>query len=264
MTIEIKRNTLWKQSGNIWHCRKTTISQFFSSSLWLWWDLEAWLGMAWQALALKVALATLMECMWHTRCLGDWAVVKCDEKPLRNHMVQFLQAEGYQQALETCEFWLLFWDWFLHIYIFGIQRRPPFGLPEILLIAPKFQKQSVEACWVICRISNKANRARTFFSFLEVEVKQICFCILHFSTNQNYNDMWIYDSYYSHDSYAFFWPYCWTSSRKTTSKHSITPVVKSTLPRCGNAVVHLGFATCFKMLGLERDGHIGCATYING
>lgn len=91
MTIEIRRNTLWKQSGNLWHCRKTTISQFFSSSLWLWWDLEAWLGMAWQALALKVALATLMECMWHTQCLGDWEVVKCDEKPLRNHMVQFLQ-----------------------------------------------------------------------------------------------------------------------------------------------------------------------------
>ena len=145
MTIEIKRNTLWKQSGNIWHCRKTTISQFFSSSLWLWWDLEAWLGMAWQALALKVALATLMECMWHTRCLGDWAVVKCDEKPLRNHMVQFLQAEGYQQALETCEFWLLFWDWFLHIYIYiRYPKKATFWSSGDFVDCPKIPEAK---CW---------------------------------------------------------------------------------------------------------------------
>lgn len=195
MTIEIKRNTLWKQSGNIWHCRKTTISQFFSSSLWLWWDLEAWLGMAWQALALKVALATLMECMWHTRCLGDWTVVKCDEKPLRNHMVQFLQAEGYQQALETCEFWLLFWDWFLHIYIYSVSKEghllvfrrfcwlPQNSRSKVLRHVGSFAafqtKQTGRGHFSAFLKLRSSRSASAFYIFLLIKTTMICEYMIH-------------------------------------------------------------------------------------
>ena len=200
MTIEIERNTWWKQSGNIWHCRKTTFSQFLSSSLWLWWDLEAWLGMAWQALALKVALATLMECMWHTRCLGDWTVVKCDEKPFRNHMVQFntifarrATSKHWKPVSFGCYFGS---DSCTCVYI-GYPKKATFWSSGHFVDCPKNSR--IEAL-------RHVGSFAAFFSFLEVEVKQICFCSLHISTNQNYNDMWIYDSYYSHDSYAFFWP----------------------------------------------------------
>lgn len=264
MTIEIKRNTLWKQYGNIWHCRKTTISQFFSSSLWLWWDLEAWLGMAWQALALKVALATLMECMWHTRCLGDWTGVKCDEKPLRNHMVQFNTIyASWGLPASIGNLWVLvviLGVVLTHIYIYICilyPKKATFWSSGDFVDCPKFQKQNVEACWVvICRISNKANRAWTFFSFLEVEVKQICFCILYISTNQNYNDMWTYMIHIIHmihmHSFGHIAELHHARKRPSIPSHQL---LKSTLPRCGNAVVHLGFATCFKMLGLEGDGH---------
>ena len=238
MTIEIKRNTLWKQYGNIWHCRKTTISQFFSSSLWLWWDLEAWLGMAWQALALKVALATLMECMWHTRCLGDWTGVKCDEKPLRNHMVQFNTIyASWGLPASIGNLWVLVVILgvvltHIYIYVFFIQRRPPFGLPEILLIAPNSRSKMLRHVGSFAAFQTKqtghghfsaflklrsSRSASAFYIFLLIKTTMIC--------------EYIYDSYYSPDSYAFFWPYCWTSSCKKTSKHSITPVVKKHLAK---------------------------------
>lgn len=191
-----------------WHCRKTTISQFFSSSLWLWWDLEAWLGMAWQASALKVALATLMECMWHTRCLGDWRVVKCDEKPLRNH-IQFMQAEGYQQALETCEFCLLFWDWFLHIYIgytvyiyIGYPKKATFWSSGDFVDCPKFQNKVLRHVGHFKQSKQGTDIFQLSWSWGQADM--LLHSIYIFLLIKTANDMWIYDS--SHDSYAFFWP----------------------------------------------------------
>lgn len=114
-------------------------------------------------------------------------------------MVQFLQAEGYQQALETCEFWLLFWEWFLHtyiyIYVFFIQRRPPFGLPEILLIAPNSRSKMLRHVgWSFAAFQTKqtgrghfsaflklrsSRSASAFYIFLLIKTTMICEYMIH-------------------------------------------------------------------------------------
>ena len=83
---------------------------------------------------------------------------------------------------------------------------------------PKFKKRSVEACWVICCSSNKANRAqvasatKVFFSghvsaFLKLRSRRSVSALYIFLLyNQKYNNMWIHYSFDSHDSYAFLWP----------------------------------------------------------